>query len=285
MKKATSKKKRGTDLDSSRRVFEGIGDGGKWWKPKVGENRIRILPSNREDGAIAVKSILHYGFKIGGENRAFPCMSTLKQPCPVCKLISRLDTDNDPDTKDLLKSISPRQSFLMNILDQKADDGVIKIYSAGVQVAREVYALLNDEDYGDITDPTTGRDLKITRTGEGFTTKYSVRAAPKESEVEFNEDELHNLESERYREIPSYKKYIKYMIEAFGDQVDIKGILLGEDEEDEDLDEDDEEDVDLEENEEDDEEDKPVRTKPRKQGKKVIKKSAKKKTSRDLEGL
>src|SRR5712672_4753171 len=59
-----------TDINTARRVFAGLDDAGKFWKPKSGNNIIRILPSNREDGNFAYHSLLHHGFKVEGQNRA-----------------------------------------------------------------------------------------------------------------------------------------------------------------------------------------------------------------------
>jgi hypothetical protein len=253
------KVKKGTNIEASRRVMEGIDGDSKWFKVKTGENRIRILPSNREDGAIVVKSILHYGFKVDGKNRVFPCMSSLGKPCPVCKLISHHDSDTDPDVQDLIKQIGPRKGFLFNVLDRKSNENVVKIMSVGVTVAREINNLLNDDDYRDFTDPESGRDIKITRTGEGFGTKYSTRVAPKESaigDIEW-EDQRHNLEKERYIEIPSSKTYLKYIDLAFGNVLDMSalGVTDKEDDDSEESEEEDDADEDMEDDDDSDEED------------------------------
>lgn len=215
-----------TNIDTVRRVFAGIDSENKWWKPKVGDNVIRILPSNREDGNFAYHSIQHHGFKVDGQARAFPCMGAFGKPCPVCKVISYYDTETDPDIKDVLNNISPRHAYLMNIIDRKNTEKV-QIFSAAKTVMREIMQYMNDEEYGDITDPEEGRDVKINRVGEGLATKYSTRVSPKTSHVNMDgwEDLMFNLEAEAYREIPTYKKYTRYLIANFQETLDIPSAL------------------------------------------------------------
>jgi len=288
------KKVKKDKLAASRKVFEGIDSDNKWLKIKHGENRVRILPSADEDGAIVAKGVQHFGFKVDGKNRAFPCMSSLGKPCPVCKLISHHDSDSDPDVQDLLKQIGPRKFFLFNVIDRKNGNGLVQIMSVGVTVAREINNLLNDTDYDDFTDPETGRDIKISKTGEGFGTDYSVRIAPKESAIDTEgwEESRYNLNKERYREIPTSKQYLKYIELCFGNVLDVEGVLGGkskdeddsedeEDDADEDMEDDDEEDEDDDSEDEDEEDEKPVK---KAKVKKVVKKLKRKKrpSSEDL---
>lgn len=217
-----------TNIETVRRVFGGLEKDNKFWKPKVGENVIRVLPSNREDGNFAYHSQLHHEFKVEGQGRAFPCMSVFNKPCPVCKVISYFDTESDPDIKELIGKLTPRHAYLMNILDRtNKSDNTVLIFSAAKTVMREIMQYMNDEEYGDITDPDEGRDVKIKRVGEALSTRYSTRVSPKITaiDVEDWEENMFNLEAEAYREIPTTKKYISYLKANFGEVLDINGAL------------------------------------------------------------
>lgn len=217
-----------TNIDTVRRVFAGIEKDNKFWKPKVGDNVIRILPSNREDGNFAYHSILHHEFKVEGQGRAFPCLGVFNKPCPVCKVISYFDTESDPDIKELISKLTPRHSYLMNILDRNnKDSNTVLIFSAAKTIMREIMQYMNDEEYGDITDPDEGRDVKIKRIGEQLLTRYSTRVSPKVTAIDVDdwEQNMFNLETEAYREIPTTKKYINYLKGNFGQVLDIYGAL------------------------------------------------------------
>lgn len=222
-----------TNIETVRRVFAGIEKDNKFWKPKVGENVIRILPSNREDGNFAYHSQLHHEFKVEGQARAFPCLSVFNKPCPVCKTISYFDTDNDPDIKELIGKMTPRHAYLMNILDRSnKESSAVLIFSAAKTVMREIMQYMNDEEYGDITDPDEGRDVKLKRTGEGIATRYSTRVSPKVTSIDVEdwEKNMFNLEAEAYREVPTTKRYISYLKANFGQVLDIDGALELDDE-------------------------------------------------------
>jgi len=225
-KKVIKKSSPKTNMDTVRRVFSGIESDSKWWKPKAGDNIIRILPSNREDGNFAYHSILHHGFKIDGKNRAFPCLGAIGKKCPVCQIISYYDTETDPDIKAVIQSLTPRHAYLMNMIERGKENGV-QIYSAPKTVMRELMQYMNDEEYGDITDPEEGREVKINRIGEQLATKYSTRVSPKTSEIDMSdyESSMFNLEKEAYYEIPSYKKYIRYLSLNFHETLDIEAAL------------------------------------------------------------
>ena len=223
LKKKVVKKNSGTNIDTVRRVFAGLDEGEKWWKPKIGKNIIRILPSNLDDGNVAYHAIQHYGFKVDGQNRAFPCLSAFGKPCPVCRLIALNDTDMDPDIKEACNNLSPRHSYIMNIIDRTKPDSGPRLYSAPKSVMKEIYYLFNDDDYGDITSEADGRDLKIDRSGEGLQTRYSVRISPKTSAIDYEnwQAECFDMQKEAYREIPSEKKYISYLLASFGDVLNL----------------------------------------------------------------
>jgi hypothetical protein len=68
----------------------------------------------------------------------------------------------------------------MNIIVRKAGDkgGETSegpfIYTPGVTVFTAIAAIINNPDYGDITDPDDGFDIMISKEGEKLETKYSI---------------------------------------------------------------------------------------------------------------
>lgn len=231
MIKKKKKSKLGTDIEKTRRVFAGLDSDGKFWKPKQGNNIIRILPANDGEGVFAFHQVLHHGFKVEGKARAYPCMGTFKKPCPVCMVIAFHDTDTDPDVQEIIKNIGPRHAYLMNIIDRSDHGGIVKIYSAPKSVFADIMNYMNDDEYGDITSAEEGRDVKIHRTGEKLATRYNTRVSPKESAVGVENwiSQMHNLEREAYKDIPSSKKYGELLEDNFGNVLNIDGALGRED--------------------------------------------------------
>lgn len=212
-----------TNLDTVRKMMKGLDSGEKWWKPKQGENIIRILPSNMDDGNFAFEFILHFGFKDKEGNRAYPCLLALGQDvCPVCKLIAHHESADDEDVVSALKNLRPNRAFLMNIINRDATHPGVRLYKATVGVFKDIVSFFADTDYGDITDPEEGHDIKIERTGEHIQTRYKVRVRPKASPIGIKgwESKLFNLRKEAYREIPTYKEYVQMICDSYDDVLD-----------------------------------------------------------------
>lgn len=270
-KKSTSEGPR-TNLKAARRMLKGLGQNDKWWRPSIGENIIRILPANTDDGNFAFEQSQHFGFKVAGEKRAFPCMISLGQDiCPACQLIAAYEDDEDDDVKAILEKMNPSKYFLMNIIDRNANKPGVRIYSATPGAMKGILDIFADSDYGDITNPIKGRDIKITKTGSEKATRYKIMVRPNISKVGLANwaDQLFDLKKEAYREIPTLKEYVTLLDDSFGDILDVREVLrgisskkvkeldLGEDEdvdEDEETEEENDEETDDEEDEENNEE-------------------------------
>ena len=259
--KKVAKKSPRTNLERTRAVLDGMGGDSEFWNPKEGRNKIRILPSGQEDGSFFYKSTLHYGFTAGGTRRAYPCYSAVDKPrCPVCRVIALHEDDSSPDIQKAIHNLMPKNRFLMNVVVRPSEE--VKIFGAPWTVMKKLRGIVRDDDYGDITDPDEGHDVTVIKEGTGLNTEYDVTPSPKVTRVgvEDWESALHDLKKKAYREIPSRQEYINYLMDCYGDLLDIRSIFRDEtkgvkkkkliEEEDEDEEEEEEE-----EEEEDEEED------------------------------
>src|SRR3990172_8173408 len=172
------------DLDKIREHFQQTSGGSgedKWWNIKPGERGknskaiIRVLPpwGKSAEGFFYYTAALHYGFSIGGRNRALGCPESVgKGKCPVCLFISRLrdGTNNDK----LILRIRQSRRYWVNMID-RAEPNEIRIFGSNKKFVEAILDASEDPDIGDITDPKTGRDIIIIRKGSGFQTRYSYR--------------------------------------------------------------------------------------------------------------
>jgi hypothetical protein len=167
-----------------------------YWKPPEGTTRIRILPG-QDPGSIDkdfyVAVIQHYN--VNSESPTFPltCPRTTSKnnDCPVCtKVDSLYKTRTEPD-KALAGKMRGKERFFMGIIPLEGEQaGKILIWTAPVTVKNKLLSLFNDSDYGDITHPTEGHDIKITRFGTGFDTTYDCTPAPRKSAISDDPQEL-----------------------------------------------------------------------------------------------
>lgn len=147
---------------------------------KEGVTRIRIK-SPGEDEELGIELIQFYlGDKIG----SIISPQTFDEPCPIMEKYLELKDSDDDDDKELAKKIVPKRRYVVGGLvyeDEKGKkigyEGKDRVIILTRQVYQDIVNLYLDEDEaGDMTDPKTGYDIKVTRTGKGqFDTNYSVQ--------------------------------------------------------------------------------------------------------------
>lgn len=99
-----------------------------------------------------------------------------------------LKNSDDPDDKALASKLVPKRKYLIGVIgykDTKGKEIDPDRVDKPMMVPRSVYQdiidlYLDEEDWGDMTDPIEGYDVKITRTGSGKNdTSYSVSPCQK----------------------------------------------------------------------------------------------------------
>jgi hypothetical protein len=177
-----------TRLDKTKKRFEETAGDGKYYKATPGKNYIRVLPpwGKGANGSFFFVGALHYGFKIGGRDRAIPCPAFSERGrCPVCEFLDKLKSSGDEDHKELAQKIRQSKKYWINIVrrTEKAeneDDKVkVEIYGANKKFINTLLEAFDEDDYGDVTDPVEGHDIILKRKGEGFQTRYTVTVRPR----------------------------------------------------------------------------------------------------------
>lgn len=165
------------------------GGGAGFFSPKVGVNTIRILPEVGEMDFF-FQPVGRHWFP-DGRKVYCPSFTTEKEKdCPACEIVRELHNLGDPKSKKMAEDIGLRRSWWMNVIDRDNPGlGPLK-FTPGVTIFNSVISLINDPDYGDVTDLYEGTDIIVERDGTGKTTSYEVRAKRKESELSDDEDEM-----------------------------------------------------------------------------------------------
>ncbi len=150
----------------------------KNWSCKEGRNKIRILPP--WDGSEEFFKAFGKHFNLGPEGKTIVYCpeQTLGQPCPICAAIKGMYKGADEEMKKHLSSISAPPRFAVNIIDLTEPDKGVQVAELPRTVMEAIWNIMVDEEVGlgDITDPKTGYDIIIDRTGTGLSTKYDVKA-------------------------------------------------------------------------------------------------------------
>lgn len=177
------------DLDAIRKKheqFQNQNSGGgdfvnNFLQLKDGKNTVRFLPSSDDEKLFYAETKIHRIPNEEGQVKNVHCRKVHGEDCPLCTIYYKLwDMFNkggkeDTSLSDLAKQIKPRQRYYMNVLDRET--GEVKILSVGQIIMQKVIGTIMDEDYGDITDITTGRDFVIHKVMEGPWPKYDQSSA------------------------------------------------------------------------------------------------------------
>ena len=136
----------------------GKGDGKKnnFWRPQDGENNIRIVPT--ADGDPFKEKFFHYG--IGGQSFLCP-KRNFGDDCPACNFANQLWNEGTEESKKQAKEMFAKQRFFSPVLVRGEEQEGIRVWGYGKMAYEKLLTIVLDPDYGDITDPETGNDLKL----------------------------------------------------------------------------------------------------------------------------
>jgi len=192
------------------------------FKLPEGSTRIRVLPGiepGSVDKDFFCKSIVHYF--VSPTNPKIPVISPKsKNPnakCPLYNKVQELKSSSSPADNAEATKLRGQTRYYLGVIPREGEDaGKIMVYPAPKAIFTKILTLMEDPEYGDVTSPTEGRELKFIRTGKGKETRYDVMASPKVTPITHDEEELAQIlenqpELWRYREAPEYDEIVKFM--------------------------------------------------------------------------
>lgn len=140
-------------------ALENKKNGGKnsFWKPEEGvEHTLRIV--NTPDGDPFKELWFHY--EIGKGSIVCP-KKNFKDDCPICAFASKLYNEGSEESRNMGKKFLPKQRFFSPVVVRGQEKEGVKIWGYGKTVYQDLINLVLNPDFGDITDPENGFDIKI----------------------------------------------------------------------------------------------------------------------------
>jgi len=130
------------------------------WRPTEGETAtVRLLSFPDNDGQPFKDLYFYYNI---GNNPGLLAPFQFDNPDPIQELITKLRADDSKESYELSKKLYPKMRTFAPVIVRGEEDKGVRLWSFGRMVCQELLGLMLDEDYGDITDPTTGRDIRVT---------------------------------------------------------------------------------------------------------------------------
>ena len=150
------------------------------WKPEPGNQVIRIVPNKTNPEYPFHELYFHYG--LGGKTYLSP--TSYGRPDPLMEFAEKLKSTGSKEDWQLSREITPKMRVYVPVLVRGKESEGVKLWGFGKTVYTELLGFMADEDYGDITDPASGRDVSVEFTpaeGAGNYPKTTIRVKPNQS--------------------------------------------------------------------------------------------------------
>lgn len=201
-------------------------DGNKFLKLDKGDTTIRLVlftDSSTERECLYMEYTQNFvnqlkkGFvnpqSIGGERSPFSMYA---------EYLAKTEGENDVSNK-----MRDKKRYLFNVIHE----GELKLMECGAQLAQSLFSIFANDDYGNVADLKTGREIKVTKTGSGLDTEYTALPRPKVSPVDVSilkDKPPVDLVSYVYNKVVDHDEMVNELEKAFNvDFNDVKEFFEG----------------------------------------------------------
>ena len=163
-----------------------------FWKPTVGKQSIRIVPSKFNKNMPFSEMMFYYGIgqnvMPSPQNYAGEDGEPLRDP--IMEFTKQLRQTSESENWKLAKKLDAKVRYFAPIIVRGQEDEGVKIWQFGKELYESFLQMAVDEEVGDYTDVSQGRDIKLTTVGPEVTgTKYNrTTASPSMKVTPLSED-------------------------------------------------------------------------------------------------
>jgi hypothetical protein len=129
------------------------------WRPTEGEEHtVRLISFPDNDGQPFKELWFYYNIP---NQRGLLAPYQFGKKDPVQELITKLREDGAKESYELAKKLYPSMRCYAAVIVRGEEEKGVQIWSFGKTVYQTLLNYMLDEDYGDITDPKDGFDIKV----------------------------------------------------------------------------------------------------------------------------
>ena len=153
-----------------------------YWKPTIGKQQIRIVPSAYD----ASNPFSELKFYYGITNKVMISPTNFGEKDPIALFAGKLrEGEYNKENYVLAKKLDAKNRIFVPVVVRGEEDKGVRLWQFGKLVYEELLALAVDDEIGDYTDIVNGRDLTVETVGPEATgtpyNKSSVRVRLKTS--------------------------------------------------------------------------------------------------------
>lgn len=137
-----------------------------FWKPSVGKQLIRVAPNKYNKDFPFTEMKFYYGI---GSKRVMASPSNWGEKDPIMEFAKQLRGTNDKENWRLAKKLDPKTRIFAPVVVRGQEDEGVKLWQFGKEVYQAFLNLASDDEIGDYTEASNGRDIKLTTVGPEVT--------------------------------------------------------------------------------------------------------------------
>ena len=198
-------------LDSLNKQSNNSGGGNSknlFWKPSVGKQLIRVVPSKYNKANPFTEMMFYYGI---GSKRVMASPQNWGEKDPIMEFAKQLRNTNDKENWRLAKKLDAKVRTFAPVIVRGQEDEGVKLWQFGKEVYQEFLNMAADEEIGDYTDIVGGRDIKLTTVGPEVTgtpyNKTSVGPSLKTSALTGDDVTAKNLLENQPNPLEVFKRF------------------------------------------------------------------------------
>jgi hypothetical protein len=178
-----------------------------FWKPSIGKQVIRVVPSKYNKLNPFTEMYFHYG--IGKNTMVSPINWGEKDP--IVEFAKQLRQTSDKENWRLAKKVEPKMRIFVPVIVRGEESEGVKLWQFGKELYMDFLNLADNEDVGDFTDVSIGRDITLTTVGPEVTgtnyNKTTIMPKVKETPLAASKDEVKALLENQPNPMEVFKRY------------------------------------------------------------------------------
>lgn len=127
------------------------------WKPKPGKQVVRIVPYKYQPDNPFIELKFHYNIN----NKTYLSPDSFNRPDPIVEWSNRMKKNGNKEDWILGRKFEPKMRTYAPIIVRGEESEGVRFWGFGKNVYQEILSIINDVDYGDITDLVNGRDIVV----------------------------------------------------------------------------------------------------------------------------
>ena len=166
------------------------------WKPSPGSQVVRIVPYKFNADNPFIELYFHYD--LGGKNYLSPM--SFGRPDPIEEFAQKLKSTGSKEDYRLGRKVEAKMRTYAPVVVRGEENQGVKFWGFGKTVYQELLTFIADPDYGDIADPSTGRDIVVTfktaeETGKAFPST-SIMVKPNQTAITDDKDVIESVKNQ-----------------------------------------------------------------------------------------